>query len=364
MDYLIEYEYHKGIQHASPYIAALKKELNRRNIKISFIDSFPNKGPNKNELCIHFHRLGRLYDSHDKNCILYLEKKLSDIKEMGWNLVWTVHNIFPLTSDVNEIDKAVLELFLDKMDLIFCHTNLMKESLQKISGREIINYGYGVNYELPRNSEDNLNLEPQNKFTFLFVGNLREYKGIDLLLKAYEKFTNEGGDAGLIIGGPEYKNYISNNLEILNNIKTNNIKLINKFIYKEDWDELINQIDCIILPYKVNIPQFTYGFYSAAIPHAAYHKKLLITTASESTYEILGTKNYSLFFNDGDINGLKNAMFKATNLSLVEKEHMEKHLYLKIKEHTWEKVVNELLTNYQKLGWIKNEQYDVRNNRR
>ena len=347
-----EYEIHKGIQHASPYMAALKNELHFRNIDSVFLSDLPNRAPSQEEICLHFHRLGRLYDSNDINSVWRLSDKLEELKQKGWHLVWTVHNIYPLTCEVNNVDREVLKLFLSKMDIVFCHTELMKKELMSIVKREIVNYGYGVDFEISDPDHRSHIYSTDKKNIFLFVGNIREYKGIDLLLKAFKLFCDEGGNAELIIGGPQYRGFLDNAPELLKYFEAGNIKLINRFIYKEDWEELDKIVDVIILPYKVNLPQFCHGFYSAAIPHAAYHKKLIITTRSESTKSILGTEEYSLFFKDGDVLELKNAMMKAVYMEPDKKKYIVEQLYMIIQEHTWEKLVDVMLKNYRLRKWI------------
>lgn len=349
---MVEYEIHKGIQHASPYMAALKNELRKRNIESVFESNLPNRDSQKGDICLHFHRLGRLYDSNDFNSVKVLEKELDNLKKKGWNLVWTVHNIYPLTCDVNDIDKEVLKIFLNKMDIIFCHTELMRKELTSIVNRNIVNYGYGVDYEISDPNHVKRIYSSDKKNVFLFVGNIREYKGLDLLLKAFKLFCDEGGNAELIIGGPQYRNFLDNDKELQKYLKSGNVRFINRFIYKEDWEELDKIVDTIILPYKVNLPQFCHGFYSAAIPHAAFHKKLIITTKSDSTKSILGTERFSLFFEDGDIKGLKNAMVKAATMDSCKREYMVGELYNIVREHTWENLVNIMLDNYRLMKWI------------
>lgn len=348
----IEYEIHKGIQHASPYMAALRNELDRREIDSIFLSDLPDRAPDKNEICLHFHRLGRLYDSNDIKSVDLLAERLDKLKKYGWHLVWTVHNIYPLTCAVNGVDQEVLKLFLEKMDIIFCHTELMRTELQSIRKRDIINYRFGVDFEISDPSHKANVYEKNTETVFLFVGNIREYKGIDLLFQAFEMFCKEGGKAKLIVGGPQYKNYLDHNRELMRVLKSNQIQFLNRFIYKEDWAELDQIVDVMVLPYKVNLPQFCHGFYSAAIPHAAYHKKLIITTRSASTRSILGTEEFSLLFEDGDVIGLKEAMKKAAGMEQEKKRYMEEQLYQRIKNYTWERLVDVMLHEYRKEAWI------------
>jgi len=77
-----------------------------------------------------------------------------------------------------------------------------------------------------------------------FFGRIEVYKGLDLLVEAFEKTQTEG--LQLLIAG-------SGNIEpeLLDRIKANqNIKLLNRYIKDEEFEGLLSQVDISVLPYR------------------------------------------------------------------------------------------------------------------
>ena len=73
---------------------------------------------------------------------------------------------------------------------------------------------------------------------------MEPYKGLDLLVEAFEKTKTPG--LQLLIAGSGGINEI-----ILSRIKSNsNIKLINRYIEDDEFRGLLDQVDFVVLPYK------------------------------------------------------------------------------------------------------------------
>lgn len=98
-----------------------------------------------------------------------------------------------------------------------------------------------------------------------FLGRIEPYKGLDLLIDAFEKQTNK--QLKLIIAG---SGSIEESLRkrILNNPK---IELINRYIEDEEFQSIIDRIDFIVLPYKR-------ASQSGVIPMAFAFGKTVIAT--------------------------------------------------------------------------------------
>lgn len=77
-----------------------------------------------------------------------------------------------------------------------------------------------------------------------FFGRIEPYKGLDLLVEAFEQQKNR--NLKLLIAG---SGTVDSNLK--SRIDTNsNIELINRYIEDDEFQILINQIDFVVLPYK------------------------------------------------------------------------------------------------------------------
>lgn len=103
------------------------------------------------------------------------------------------------------------------------------------------------------------------KNTIGFFGRIEPYKGLDLLVEAFERQKNK--DLKLLIAG---SGAIEDSLKA--RIESNkSITLINRYIEDDEFQGLINQIDFVVLPYKR-------ASQSGVIPMAFAFGKTVIAT--------------------------------------------------------------------------------------
>ncbi|MGI8785231.1 MAG: glycosyltransferase [Acidobacteriota bacterium] len=83
------------------------------------------------------------------------------------------------------------------------------------------------------------------KHRFLFIGHLRQEKGIGVLLEAWSRFRQLRHDAELIIGGniPPGCEYD------LKSVSDRGIRFLARYLSDEEYFNLIRQSDCVVLPY-------------------------------------------------------------------------------------------------------------------
>ena len=82
------------------------------------------------------------------------------------------------------------------------------------------------------------------KYKIGFFGRIEPYKGLDLLVEAFEHQENKNLKL-LIAGSGAIDSYLKSRIE-----SNSNIELINRYIEDDEFQELINQIDFVVLPYK------------------------------------------------------------------------------------------------------------------
>ena len=81
---------------------------------------------------------------------------------------------------------------------------------------------------------------------FLFVGHLRREKGIDVLLKAWQRVQIECPDCSLTVAG----NLPNGEILDLTGLNPSKVRVIGRYLSDEEYVQLINDTDCVILPYK------------------------------------------------------------------------------------------------------------------
>jgi len=107
-----------------------------------------------------------------------------------------------------------------------------------------------------------------SKFTILFFGFIRDYKGVDKLMDIIEKL---GSDIELIIAGENWSNLEINHRKV---------RYINKYISDQELVNLISNSDVIFLPFS----EIT---GSGSLSMAMYYDKPIITTSNKTTKELL-----------------------------------------------------------------------------
>ena len=176
-------------------------------------------------------------------------------RKRGSKVVLTVHDLLP--HDTGEEYKETYDKLYGMVDGMICHSVNIKAQLQeKFSVPEekiaVIPHGPFF-YDLPSaNSEHTLrsfDLEP-GKLLVLWQGIIFPYKGVDLLLNAWQKIEESKNDAVLLIvgtGSPELSEQIR---EQINRLSLSRVKFHLRFISTEELVALYRITDIVVYPYR------------------------------------------------------------------------------------------------------------------
>jgi glycosyltransferase involved in cell wall biosynthesis len=107
-----------------------------------------------------------------------------------------------------------------------------------------------------------LGLNPNNRY-ILFFGFIRDYKGLDLAIKAMDKLQKEYDNIHLIIAGESYTD-AEKYKEMISHELSNRIHWWNRFISDEEVTNFFSLADLVLQPYKKatqsGITQIAYHF--------------------------------------------------------------------------------------------------------
>ncbi len=210
------------------------------------------------ELLFGFLRIYSLNSKKKYNLIIYalstnMKVELIFLKMMKRIFkvdIWIIaHDVIPFIFSYEDLEKKIKNRlkFFNFADRIIVHNdnsiydlhNVLKISKLKI--HKIKFPVFDLNY---------LNKNEQNEFSlpkdyFLFIGHLREEKGIDILLKAWDKYSLVSNN-NLVIAGkiPRGSRLTKNDFD------KKNLIFINEYIDDYDFRNLIDNAKSIILPYK------------------------------------------------------------------------------------------------------------------
>ncbi len=171
-------------------------------------------------------------------------------------IIWTIHNLYSHELFHPKLEKFVRKHFAKKVDAIIVHCNQAKAEVQKefaITETKIHvlpqgNYTSFYNNSISKQqARQTLKLDMED-FVFLHFGRIRPYKGVNNLLRAFQKLNFSDNIKLMIIGKP-LNDMIKNNLLEISK-KSKNI--IFKFEYIPDHKIQIymNAADILVMPYR------------------------------------------------------------------------------------------------------------------
>lgn len=194
--------------------------------------------------------------------------------------ILTVHDIFPITTPqyfgrVYQIYfRMMLQKSLKMVDAILYDSIFSKEEVEKYFAF-VKKKAHFLSYVIikPHNKGKIGTSVEVNAMTdnvspyFLYVGNVEQRKGSDLLLKAFERYCKEGGKYRLVLGGGIKGIGME---EILNQAKEHNVQIEYRgYLSDEDKDRVIRGCHTFLFPSKAE------GFGMPIIEVMQYGKPVL-----------------------------------------------------------------------------------------
>lgn len=185
-------------------------------------------------------------------------------KLLGKAIVLTAHNVNKAKRDAKDtiFNRLTLRTQYHLTDHIFVHTAKMKDELVKdFSVREdrIAVVPFGINNSVPntalspKEAKEWLGVS-ENAKTILYFGRIKQYKGVEYLIRAFQRIAPKNSEYKLIIAGrleegcEGYWDGIKK--EISDYVKAGQIITRIEFIPDSETEMYFKGADVIVLPYK------------------------------------------------------------------------------------------------------------------
>ena len=176
-------------------------------------------------------------------------------RKRGSKIVLTVHDLLP--HDTGEAHKQAFRDLYRMVDGLICHSDNIKTRLREefsVPEEKVAVIPHGpFFYDLPATDSGqtlrSFNLEP-GKLLVLWQGIIFPYKGIDLLLNAWQQVEANNDDAFLLIvgtGAPEFAEQIRDQISRLD---LKRVQLHLRFISTEELVALYRAADIVVYPYR------------------------------------------------------------------------------------------------------------------
>ncbi|MEY8337971.1 glycosyltransferase [Lachnospiraceae bacterium 62-35] len=214
---------------------------------------------------------------------------------------------------------------------------LTKQYIQPIYkkyGKPVYYMRHGL-FSSYRNIACDISFYDSENINFLFFGRIEEYKGIDMLLKAYSNICQKYDKVSLTIAGngdmSQYRESI---------IACKNINIINRYIEDSEIAPLFSGENLIvILPYLE-------ATQSGVIPIAIDFNVPIIASNTSGLVEQLDRGRIGKIFETGNIDELTLTMqYAIENPSFCEEEKRKMKTYTR--ELEWNFITNKLLDDVQ-----------------
>jgi glycosyltransferase involved in cell wall biosynthesis len=247
--------------------------------------------------CIHTYLLIKFLNIFYNKKIIFEMHEVLDVLES---------KILPLKI----YSKIMSKLLFTKKETYVTHAN--SDKIQVIKN-------YNINpdrvFVVPLGSFDHHKKDIKNKkhsgINILFFGLLRPYKGVEYLIKAFNRIKNE--KYNLIIAGEIWEGYKIKEI-IEKSPKLKKITLIDKYVSDEEVNELFNKSDVLVLPYlRASQSGAAHIALSFGIP--------LIVSKVGGLKESMKEYNGSTFVKPKDVDGIKNAILSLKKGKRFDNPH-------------------------------------------
>ena len=182
--------------------------------------------------------------------------KLCAVRLAGIKIVWTMHNLrdheeaFPVLSDV------VRNIVAKMASAIIVHSEIARQAACEDLGKSInrklniVAHGHFIdcypNHVSKAEARKKLGIA-EDRFVYLFFGAVRQYKGVDKLINAFNQLDNSA--VTLLIAGKALNEEIDSKIANLCS-DNDNITFVSTFIIPEEVQLYMNACDIVVFPYR------------------------------------------------------------------------------------------------------------------
>lgn len=265
----------------------------------------------------------------------------------GVRLLLTVHDILP--HDTATKFKELYEEVYSVADAIICHSDHVARRLtdefgvtpSKIS---VIPHGPFF-YDLPLTSMDDRKASPLAQAggpLFLWQGIIFPYKGIDLLLNAWQTVEAELPDARLVISGTGSPEILDEIREQVQSLDLKHVQLDLRFISSQELVTLYRAADVVVYPYRAITT-------SGALATGLALGKAIVASDLPVFRELLKDGENALLVDAEDAAQLASALLRLGRDPDLRHSFAEKIRSLEFGDQTWTAIAHKTITAYEHL---------------
>lgn len=231
-------------------------------------------------------------------------------KRFAIRYVATVHDILPFNQKFYDMYFHKKLYFLADSIILQAPSNIdrFKKSFPNLKEKvAMIPHGHMLDYieKCSKNeARDKLKL-PKDKMIFLFFGQIKKVKGVDILLRAFAKIKNQHHDLFLVIAGSVWKaDFAECNEIIRKNEFRNSLRTDIRYIPDDEVKYYYSAADVCVLPYT--------DVYQSGVIQLAYgYSKPVVATNLPAFTQFVTEGKTGFIAEPGNVDSLAKALMRA-----------------------------------------------------
>lgn len=272
---------------------------------------------------------------------------LAFCRRRGAKIVLTVHDLMP--HDTAEAYKQIFQNLYRSMDAIICHSNAVKGRLESEFGIardriSVIPHGpffYDLPVDDPEKTLRQLEIAP-GQLLVLWQGIIFPYKGLDLLLQAWQKVEAQGVNACLVVVGTGAPEMLAQLQEQVRQLGLQHIRMDLRFVSAEELVAAYRAVDIVVYPYRAITT-------SGAIASGLALGKTIIASDLPVFRELLTNGENSLLVEPMDIDALAQALIRLGRDANLRAQFAERVRAMNFGDHSWNEIAQQTRHVYEVL---------------
>jgi glycosyltransferase involved in cell wall biosynthesis len=269
-------------------------------------------------------------------------KKLFEFLSEGGTLIWTIHNILPHDFPYIKQEIELRNIICAAAQTLHIHSQKSLPEIQQylnipLEKVKIIPHGNYIGV-YPNHIDK---VEARHRFgfseeqtVFLFLGQIRKYKGIEDLIFAFDEVQQNFPNTHLLIAGKPVESIKIEEVDISDEAKIK-ITLIQEYIPEDELQWFLNAADIMVLPYKKILT-------SGSLLNALSFSCPVIAPRVGMTEEVIKDGYNGFLYELGNVKSLTKTMFKIAALDKHTKKRLFEQSLTSVQDLTWDKIAIKL----------------------
>lgn len=239
-------------------------------------------------------------------------------------IIWTHHNKVPHEIHSKSEAEKIMNYIFNKADIVVVHSqyalNYCKERYSNIGKVVMVPHCNYLNNYMPKAKTKS------QKIRYAFFGQVRPYKGIEFIVKAFTSINNDSIEL-CIYGKPINNEYKDNLIELCK--QDRRIKLDLRFIRNEEIEDVFSNIDYLLLAYEGD------SFLTSGSAILSFSLQTPIIAPNAAMFKDYKGKDFVLLYGGGQEESLVSAIIKTIKFDNKYKERLNNESYSYVIELDW-----------------------------